>query len=128
MHLITLLSLGSTKRSSHFKVVTDLSCLSLGSQTHVSLSSLFSHSLDIDILEVIKGQAFTLLLIQTSSLVISDLVNPISKLLVPFSFLFIVDLSEELVIVFISIQLKRVLVVGEQGIVTVCQVSKSSAL
>lgn len=121
-------SLGGTEGSSDFEVVLDLSGLGSGGERHVVLASVFAHDLHVNVAKVLNGKQLALLGIDEFLLIVNDLVESLFHLLQAFVVTSVVGGSQELVVFFVNVELKRMLVVSKQGKVTVGQVSHCSSL
>ena len=98
-----LISLSSSKRSPNFQVVINISVFALSGESHFSLLSMFSHSLDVNVRNVVNGQVLSLLLVQQLLSFVHDLVHPFAKFVHSVSLTFVVHRSEELVVFFVAV-------------------------
>ena len=120
-------SLSSAEGSSNFQVVSDVSVLGSGGERHVSLGSVLSHHLHVDVAQVVVGERLTLTLVQQFGSFFHYLLDAVRHLLSVGLFILVVDSSQELVVFFINVELEGVLVVCEQCVVSVSQVGQGSS-
>lgn len=121
-------SLSSAERSSNFEVIVNLSSLGSGGETHVGLLSLFTHDLHVNVRDVVKRKGLSLFLIKVFVSLIHDLFHSVGDVLSLLVFGGVVHGSKELVVLLVNGKLERVLVVGEQSVVSIGQVSQSPSL
>ena len=95
-------SLSSTKWSSYFEVVLNLSILRFCCEGHIGLLSVLSHGLDVDVLEVINTQRFSLLLVQQLRSIAHDLSDSVAELFLSLPGALVMDSSEEPVVLLVT--------------------------
>ena len=121
-------SLSSTKWSSGLEVVCDISCLGLCIKVEIILLSHLSLNLNMDVLEVIKAQRFSLINVEIFGSLGNNFLH--SFLLFLFSLLMSLTVinSQSLVVYIVSIQLNWMLVVSKESVVSICKISQCSSL
>ena len=120
--------MGGTKWSSGLQVISYVSSLRLGVERKVVLLSFLSFDLDVDVLEVIDGQRLALVSVEHLLSLSLDLFVPSHSLSLSGLVLLGVDSSQQLIIGLVDIQLHWMLIVGEESIVSISQVSEGSSL
>ena len=106
----------------------DLSSSAASVQVEVVLFSLFGLHLAVDVLHVVGGQALSLVGVEVLGPLGHDFLHAVVGLFGTLLVTFGVRHSQELVIGIIDVQLERVCVVREHGVVSVGQISESSSL
>ena len=119
-------SLVSAKRSSNFEVVIDLSVFGSSLARDLSLLSEFVHNLDIDFLLIVQTHLLTIFLIHSALSVLDDLTHSVIHILSLFNGILIMSASQEGVVLFVHEELHRVLIVGEEGVVSVAHIGQAS--
>ena len=76
----------------------------------------------------VDGEALAVSLVEAGVSSLGNLVEASLQVLLGFGLLLVVDLLEEGVVLVVSVQLDWVLVVGEQAVVAVGQISEGTAL
>ena len=121
-------SLSSAEWSSCLKIVGDFSGLRLGVEAEIVSFSLLSLNLAVDVLEIINAKRLSLFVVEIfGSLGFNLLHSNFSFSLSSLSTL-VVQHSQHLIVVIINVKLHWVLVVSEQSVVSIGQISKSAAL
>ena len=105
--------MSSAEGSADFKVVGDLSSLRAGCQAHVRLRAGLSHYLHVNIRDIVNRKRLTLLCVKEAAAVLHHLTHPLINVLQVLLLIFVVGGSQELIVLFVDVELKRVLVVGE---------------
>lgn len=118
----------SAKRSPCFKIVSNISSFVLGRQLEVVLLTLFSFSLDVQILVVVPADRLAFFAIEGLSLLSNKFIETIMGSVNSGLMLLWVNDSQHFVIVLVYVELHWVLVVREQRVVSVRQVSECSTL
>ena len=119
-------SLGSSEWSSGFEVVIDFSGLGSGGTSESPLFSGLRQDLELDVFVVVEGELFSGILVHLSLLGVLQFLDSVHVLIEFGMLLFVVHVGEELVVMLVGEQLERVLVVHEEGGVSVSEVSKVS--
>lgn len=117
-----------TERSPNFKIVGNIASLVLGVQLEVVLLALLSLGLDVQVLIIVPANRLAFLTIERFSLLCDKFIESIMGLINSLLVLLTVDDSEHFVIVLVDVKLHWVLVVREQRVVAVSQVSQSPSL
>ena len=122
-----LYSFSSAERSSCLKIVMDISLLISSCEAEVVSFSFLALHLAINVLHIVNGKALTFISVQVLVSISDDLghssVEVSLHLLVGLGVLS----SQELVVGVIDVKLHGVLVVSEQGIVSICKISQSTS-
>ena len=120
--------MSSAEWSSDFEVVVDLSVLGSRSEVHVGLASGFRHHLHVDVAQIISGKGLALLGVDVLLLILDDVVHSALNALQVLDVALVMGRSQETVVLFVHGELEWVLVVSEQGVVAIRQVSQGSSL
>ena len=122
------ISLGGTKWSSGFKIVSNITSLASCVETEVVSFSFFSSGLAVDIFHILSAEGLTLFAVESLGSNFDELLNPFSG----FSCSLLVTLgmgySEHSVVVIIDIKLHWVLVISEKSIMSICEISEGTSL
>lgn len=84
--------------------------------------------LHVNLGQLVDGEALAVSLVEAGVSSLGNLVEASLQVLLGFGLLLVVDLLEEGVVLVVSVQLDWVLVVGEQAVVAVGQISEGTAL
>lgn len=117
-----------TEWSPNFKIVGNIASLVLGVQLEVVLLALLCLSLDVQVLIIIPTNRLAFLAIESFCLLCDKFIESIMGLINSLLVLLTVDDSQHFVIVLVDVKLHWVLVVCEQRVVAVSQVSQSPSL
>lgn len=121
-------SLGGTERTSNFKIVVDLTSLGASVQGHVGTGTVGTLHLNIDVGQIIDAESLTLGSVELALGLFDSECESLTVFLIAFNSGSVVQVLQEGVVFLVGSQLQWVLVVGEQGVVSVSQVSQSAAL
>ena len=121
-------SLGGTERSAHFEVVVDIAVLASRVEGHVGAGAVRTLHLDVDVRKVVHAERLTLGSIELSISFADSLREALTFLFVASGGCCVMKILQELVVFVVGGQLKRVLVVCKQSVVSVGKISKSASL
>eukprot|EP00353_Schmidingerella_taraikaensis_P013931 CAMPEP_0185572314 /NCGR_PEP_ID=MMETSP0434-20130131/4270_1 /TAXON_ID=626734 ORGANISM="Favella taraikaensis, Strain Fe Narragansett Bay" /NCGR_SAMPLE_ID=MMETSP0434 /ASSEMBLY_ACC=CAM_ASM_000379 /LENGTH=221 /DNA_ID=CAMNT_0028188149 /DNA_START=247 /DNA_END=913 /DNA_ORIENTATION=- len=125
--VVVILFLGSAVGSAHLEVVIDLARLAEGVEGHVGAGAVGSSHLDVNVRQVVHRQGLALGSIELRLGLADSLSEALAILLVTSSRGLIVQILQERVVFVVCGQLERVLVVGEESVVSIGQVSEGAA-
>ena len=121
------LSDSCTKGSSNFEIVVDLSSFGLGVAHHFRVNSLLTHSLNVNLLEIVEINSFTLrgghCGLFSSSKIVNSLDGRVLLIVVSLG----VSFPEEGIVALVSLELDGVHVVSEKSVMSVEEVSHASS-
>ena len=121
-------SLSGTERSAHFKVVIDLTSLGASVKGHVGTSAVSSLHLNVDVGQIVDAQGLTLGGVELVLSLRDGVSEALTIFFVTVSTGLVVQILEEHVVLVVGGELEWVLVVSEQGIVAVGEVSERASL
>ena len=125
--LLITRSLGSRSEwSAHLKVVVDFSGLVRCVKVHVVSGTSITSNLDVHFAQVVNGEGLSLSLIQSCLSSINCSLELISLSLCTLSRCLIMEILNERVVGIVGSDLKWVLVIGEESVVSVGEVSHGS--
>ena len=119
---------GGTERSSRLEEIVDVTLLGAGSHLEVVLRALNSLDIEPDGLLVVDRQSLTLLVVQVLRALSASFIESLMGISKTSLMSVRVHNSEHLVIGVIDVELHGMLVVSEQSVVTIGQISESAAL
>ena len=125
---MTVVSLSGTERTSNLEIVVDFASLRASVQSHVGTGAIGSLHLNIDVGQVIDAQSLTLGSVELTLGLFDSECESLTVFLIALNSGGIVQVLQKGVVFLVGSQLQWVLVVGEQGVVSVRQVSQSAAL
>ena len=123
-----LLSLGSSKRSSGFKIVCNITSFTLGIKGEIVFFSFLSFGLNIYVLHIIKTERLSFFTVKIFGSLFNDLLNSSLSFSASLLMTLVMQDSQHFIVVVINIQLHRMLVICEQSVMSICQISKCSTL
>ena len=84
--------------------------------------------LNVNVLVVVPADGLALLAVEDLGLLLGELDEPVLELLDTLLVALGVDHAQHLVVLLVDVELEGVLVVGEEGVVSIRQISQCSAL
>ena len=121
-------SLGGAERTTHLQVVVDIAGFRARVQGHVGTGTVGTLNLNVDVGKIINAESLTLGSVELSLSFLDGKCKSLSILFVTLSSGHIVQILQESVVFLVGCKLQGVLVVCEQRVVPVRQVSQSTSL
>jgi len=122
-------SLGSgTERSANLEVIVDLTSSGASVEGHVGACTASSTGLDVDVGDIINGESLTLSSVKMRFSLVKSSVEVFTFSVLSLSSGNVMEGLQESVVLLVSGELKRVLVVGEESVVSIGKVSEGTFL
>jgi hypothetical protein len=122
-------SLGSgAERSTNLEVIVDVTGLGAGVEGHVGASTVSTLGLDVDVGDIVNGKSLTFGTVELTSCFIESMFEALTVLVFSLSGGNVMEVLKEGVVLLVASELKRVLVVGEESVVSVGKISEGTAL
>lgn len=121
-------SLSGAEGSAHLQVVVDVAGSGASFESHVGTGTVCSLYLNVDVGQIVERERLALSSVEGRLGLVAGVKEALTILFVALGSRWVVQIGQELVVFAVGGQLEGVLVVGEEGVVTVGEVSKGTAL